>query len=527
MRTRLAVAAAAGLVVIAAGVAWLVARPSASQAPALTPADALAYASVRTSGGQVAALEDLLGRLPVEISDDGVVATVGGLLDDPLGEVGLTFDDDIAPWLGDEIGGFVLAPPDPQDPPDGAVLAATTDADASRAAARKILDAEGREARERTHREVTYTASTDGTFAYTVLDGFLVAGVEQAVRAAVDASHDGGLDTSERFTAARGRLGDDRLVSYHVDVSALFEAMEAAGELTRSELEDMAMFGLDEGAVTAGAISVGDDRITVGQASRLTEGDRSKELLEAVGSSRLAGSVPADSWLAFEVPAIGARLDAILQTVEGSGPPEMAELVEEGFREELGLDLRDDVLAWMGNLRLFVRGEAPLAAEGALVVDSDDEEATRRFVERVVELAEEDGAPTRPVERDGLEGASVQEAGMPAPVFILGGPRLILGYGQDATDEAIVPTEPLEQDPTYRAAAEALDGYAAGLFVDLEVALGFAENAMGLAGAPTETYETQVRPWLEPFSYLVAGTRRDGDTLLQRVVVGLREATDG
>lgn len=526
MRTRTVVLAVAAVVAVLAGVALVrvaLRSPAGGQAAGLAPADALVYVSAAASGGQVAALEDLLGRFPGIDVSDGLVEAAGRLLEEPLGEEGLSFEADIAPWLGGEFAGFAAAPADASAEPDGAILIATTDADASRAAADKALAAEGTSTEQRTHREVAYTSSTDGTSAYTVLDGFLVAGNEGGVQAAIDASSDGGLDTSERFESAQDGLPADRLALYYLDLPGLFEAMEAAGELTPSDLQGMSMLGLPEDAVAAGAVSVQADRITVEQASTLPEDSEFEAALSGIGTSRLAENVPADAWLAFEVTELGATLEGVLDTLDEGPFPGGAGFIEDAFRDEFGLDLREDVLGWMGNTRLFVTGTAPLAAGVALIVDSTDPEATARLVDVAVALAEQQGATPRPVERDGLRGASVQEFGMPAPVFLLGGERLILGYGEEATDEAIAPTETLQDSAAYQDAASSLDGYDTAVYIDVAAAVSFAENAMALGGVPTGFYEAEVRPWLEPFAYLAAGARRDGDTVLQRLVIGLQD----
>lgn len=529
MRFRVAVlSAVTGVVlVIAVGLALVMLRSPAGpgQAAQLAPPDALAYVSAAASGGQLAALEDLLGRFPRIDVSDGLEEAAGHLLDGRLGELGLSFEDDIAPWFGGEVAGFFAASEDPQAPSDGALLVATTDPEASLAAARKAFTASGYDGRDRTYREVAYTASEDGTGAYAVLEGYLVAGTEPGVRAAVDASRDGSLAASERFTTALSRLPSERLALYYADLPRLFETLEEAAEPSPSGMQGMSAFGLTEDAVIAAAVSVHDQQIILEQAADLPEDDQLGSAVSGIDSSRLVESVPADSWLAFEVPRLGETLTGFFGSLEQSLLAGVSDFLEEKVREELGLDLHEDVLGWMGNARLFVRGTAPLAAGGAVIVDSTDADATRRFVDRSIELAQQDGTRVRPVERGGLTGGSVQEFGMPAPVFLLGGDRLVMGYGEDATGEAISPSDTLADSPTFQAAGAALAGYGTALFIDVAAAVEFAENAMAIGGIPMDAYNSDVRPWLEPFDYLATGGRRDGSMVVQRLVIGLRDAT--
>ena len=93
---------------------------------------------------------------------------------------------------------------------------------------------------------------------------------------------------------------------------------------------------------------------------------------------------------------------------------------------ETGLDLEEDVLSWMGDAGLFVRGTNMQEVGGGLVVESSDPAKTSTLLETAQRMLVEGGLQPQPASEGDLEGFSMQAPGMPAPVYFLGGDRLVI-----------------------------------------------------------------------------------------------------
>ena len=114
------------------------------------------------------------------------------LLDAELRPLEINFEDDIEPWLGDQIG-FFLMPQQPGDQASAAALVATTDEDAAAETLEKIFAAqeESTEFEEREYEGVEYQAAVgpdvvEPPGAYGFVENFLVVGTEDALKASVE-----------------------------------------------------------------------------------------------------------------------------------------------------------------------------------------------------------------------------------------------------------------------------------------------------------------------------------------------------
>ena len=112
-----------------------------------------------------------------------------------------------------------------------------------------------------------------------------------------------------------------------------------------------------------------------------------------------AAELPADSWIAIAQPDLGQTIegyvDVVAETLGGR------DVIEEQLRSSTGLDLEEDVLSWMGDWSLFVRGTSVDELNGAVVVETSDEEASGRFIDGIARVLRrssgpgDDGRPAR------------------------------------------------------------------------------------------------------------------------------------
>ena len=467
----------------------------ASSATSLAPAGSLAYGEVdlEPSGDQQQAIEALAARFPGEGSAGERLRSLieEGLRDS---DAPISFEKDVEPWLGDTAAFFVRG----AQGQAGAALIATTDEDASRDALEKAFEGK---AREKSYEGVDYLAAGDG--AGGVVDGFLVVGTEAGFKQAVDTS-DGGsaLDGDERYEEATSDIAEDRLGLFYMNLPALLETVQRqpGAEAFRSfgdlfEEPVVATFDADRDGVTFEADAPGSLASTM---PFFGEG------------SDLVNELPADSWLAFAQPDLGKVLDyyveAFGQSVGGR------DAVAAQFQALTGLDLDRDLLGWMGDFGVFVRGTSMADLNGAVVIETTDPGASARLIGHLQQLAKGQpgsGTTVEPLSAPGGgKGFTLRDDEVPAPVHMFQrDDRVVVAYG-DAAEDALAPSDRLGDSPEFRDAAQSIDGYAVSFYLAMGPVLELADSAA--AGDPDWS---SARPYLEPLQALVGGTAGDNDEL--------------
>src|SRR5215216_3782589 len=328
---------------------------AASSASELAPAGVAIYgeATLKPEGDQKQAVESILAKFPG-----------GGQAGDKLKELiekslresdtGIAFKDDIEPWLGDEAAFFASGFDASCDFSANATLVATEDEDKAQDTLEK--SAEG-EITRKTYNDVDYLLDeADDTNAGAVFDGFLVIGNEAGVKAAIDARKgDAKLSDDERFRGARDDAAEDRLGLFYFNTPELTQTIQQAG----TPLPDSFKRFLEEPFVAT--LDADDDGV-------LFEATIPEELGKALtffgqGSDLLA-DMPADSWLALAQTDFGKLLDSYVDAFAGAAGGR--DVIEQQFRAATGLDLQQDLIDWMGDFSVFVRGTRLSELDGAL-----------------------------------------------------------------------------------------------------------------------------------------------------------------
>ena len=494
----------------------LVAGPPGSQdaALALVPADAALYATayLQPSLSQRRAVGGLLERFNVPREQ------VDGLLNQavqPLTQVGLEYERDIKPWLGDQVAAFIL-PTTAGAEPDGAALVASTDIAATRQAVDRAVAAGGVQRETRVHAGVEYQVDPGSGAAVGFVNSFLVAGTERGFTAAVDASRGPGLATRAEYRDTVATLPTDNLLSVWGNPAGLSGLTAVAEDAGAPPAMNLPAAGLAQQRPSALALRMEESALVFETATLL---DPNAPAGTQFADAGFLGQLPSGAIAALGIPALGEwgtrALDTFAAAPGGEGTP----AIEEGFTTQTGLSLRQDVLRWMGDTGLFVGGTAPGNLNGGLVVRSLDPEATRRAVTTLQTKAVELGMTTVPAQQGTLAGFTVQQ-GAPAPVTVLGGEQLVVGYGPGAAESAAAPAQRLADSAVYGSAVAALGGgWAPTMFIDVGAAVELGEAFAGQAGVLPPTYAADVKPRVSQVAALTAGTRRDGATTRQRFVV--------
>ena len=476
---------------------------AASSASELAPAGVAIYgeATLKPEGDQKQAVESILAKFPG-----------GGQAGDKLKELiekslresdtGIAFKDDIEPWLGDEAAFFASGFDASGDFSANATLVATEDEDKAQDTLEK--SAEG-EITRKTYNDVDYLLDeADDTNAGAVFDGFLVIGNEAGVKAAIDARKgDAKLSDDERFRGATDDAADDRLGLFYFNTPELTQTIQQAG----TPLPDSFKRFLEEPFVAT--LDADDDGV-------LFEATIPEELGKALtffgqGSDLLA-DMPADSWLALAQTDFGKLLDSYVDAFAGAAGGR--DVIEQQFRAATGLDLQQDLIDWMGDFSVFVRGTRLSELDGALIIETSDEMASARFIaalERLAKTQAQGELQIGPLSAPGGgHGFTVTSADLPKPIHVLQRDgRVVFAYGDAAAKDAVDTGDTLGDSQEFTSTRDSLGDYDVSFHVLMQPILELAESA----GADTDADYQEARPYLDAISALVGGTSGDGDDL--------------
>jgi hypothetical protein len=473
----------------------------------LAPARSLVYvqAKLHPGGDQAKAIDALVGKFPgAGPPGNRVERLVARAFE--RSDSKLSYERDVKPWLGEEAA-FFASGLSGGDVRAAAALVQTDDEQAAVDAVKKGSDQQGRELE---YEGKAYRRFDDDTVAG-AFDGFLVVGNEEGFKAAVDASKGDSLDGEDAFEDALDDAPDDSLATIFVNSPQLARSLPG-GQLGpfRRLLRD---------PYTA-SVTADDDGVQVD--SRLP-GSLSAAFGPFLGEGTdLLTDLPGDSWVAIGQPDLGKTLsgyiDLVAQSVGGR------EVIEQQLKASSGLDLQRDVLDWMGDFGLFVRGTTRSSLGGALVIESKDPATSARTLRRLGTLARREsatgGSQAGPLALPGGgTGFTVRNDELPQPIHVFQrGDRVVVAYGGAAAREAARPSSTLGDAPGFASAAKALGSdFAVSTFVAVGPILKLAENL----GAGSDPDFLRARPYIEPFGALVGGSRKDGDRLESRLRITL------
>lgn len=481
----------------------------------LVPPDAPLYAEavVRPEGDQMEAIESFADRVG-GISDPG--ATVAAALEDALagGRAEPSYAEDIEPWLGDHAAVFVRSFEDTEVPggADTATVLEVSDVDAAREAIQSAVDADPRRGESRSYHGVDYEySSRDGGLAVGVIDDrALVIGTHTAFKVAVDSSQGESLAASEEYTDRLDPLPDDPLATLFIEPDTAIEAAIASrdlapgeGRIVRSLLPDLISQPI------AATLTATPDSATI-DVSAMLDGD-----VRVTTESPLLDGLPGGSWFAMAVPEFGPTLERIVDRLTTSGLPG-ARGLEREIRTRTGLDLGSDVLDWLGDAAMFVRGTGVPGFAAGLIAQTSDPDAPRALLDAVRRIVDGDSGLSPPEGADYGFSIGVPSLGGGAEAGVID--DTLVGVIGTTAELALHPDETLGDDERFEEAISSLgDDVAPVLYLYLP---SFLEVARQGDDDGDPDYDA-LAPYLSAFESLVGGTRVDDGLLLSRGTVTL------
>lgn len=496
----LSVVAVAGAV---AGCASSSGSGGGSDPAALVPASAPLYA------------EAVLGGDSQEQADArAALAKILGTAD-PQGELVKVFDRanvnfarDVQPWLGDRVGAAALAF---GARGDKVAVAASRDDGAARSALGRLFP----NAATRSYRGADYRVDSRRGVASAVLDGFVVLGSENGLKAAIDASKGSSLAESSSLKDARAKVRRERSAFLYVDVAGfLREALGARGGGAAQLAPFVEPISLALPKTIAAALDAEPELLRLDSAAFGNGGGFSSG---TSGADALA-ALPGDAWLGLGVGDLGGTVNGFLDRVSAKGGIAgvgLQALLSQA-QQSLGLDVRRDLLGWMGDAGIYAAGSSKADRRAALVIASKDPSATRRAVRALEPLARRSGDVT-PLHAAGVDaGFAVRHGRGDEPVLVAAaGNRFVVALGRRALTEALSPGSRLGDAAAFKAAAAKLSsGVRPSFFLDVQ-------RLSGLAASKGD-HARELREYLDAFGAVIGGARRDGDTTRGEAVATLR-----
>jgi hypothetical protein len=483
---------------------------------ALVPANAPVYAeaTLRPDGKVGADLDAALKKI-LRTEDPG--ALIQKALSDSGKTDGVTYKDDIEPWLGDRAG-IAVTGIHGKDADFVAIVNSKDDGKAEDA----LKHAKG-DIVKRSYNGVDYRFDRKDNTAAGVFSHNVVVGTEPGFKAAVDASKGSSLAESNGLRGVRSKVAEERVGLLYLDVDGLLQAVsQSAG----SQPEVGALLQSLSAAVpkTIGAaLQAQPDAIKIDAVSLGTP----KSASSGASGADMVASLPGDSWLALGFGKSGQTLEGVLDGIGKAGGITGVGInaLLGQFQQQTGLDLRKDVLSWMGDAGVFVTGKGLPDLGGGLVVKTSDTSKTKKVIGVLRRLVgAQSGAKISDLHAQGVDdGFTVTTANGPRIDVALAGDKFIVAVGVggagSALQQAISPGQALGSASAFTDAASKLgDGLRPSFYLDFQQVVGLIGGFVG-----NNADFAKAKPYLDTFGAIVAGAKDEGDGVTRaRFVVTLR-----
>jgi hypothetical protein len=415
------------------------------------------------------------------------------------------FDRDVKPWLGQRAGIFFTRF---TDSPTGALILATTDVEKARRALSKNIrestDGGEPDVEKRRYHGISYEVGADDT-ATGIVRGFAVLANEAGFKQVVDTRPSRSLARSADYRQAKPVPPEpaDSLATAYVDLRRLLDALRQDSILSR---DDLAL--LDQVLETSNTRALG--------LGLVADADKVALDIETIASRPFpadqvapadVGSLPGDAWLAISIGDVGKALrDQLdqLETVAAFGGQDIERALK-AVRTAYGLDIRRDLLSWMGDVGLFIRGTSLGTLSGAVVIESTSRRRSAAAVPKLARFFRRVGGfSVDGVRLSGVDaGIAVTSRAFPLRILLASaGDRFIVAVTEAALREALNPSSTLADTGAFRIARQTLGhlGDAPSFFLNTPTLLSLVERL----GLGTDTTYLDVKPYLDVLGPIIA-----------------------
>jgi hypothetical protein len=492
------------------------------------------------------------------------------------GSPALTFNHDVAPWLGSHAAIFLGSPgassqasvgrllalvqqgllggsatasafPFGAKGVQGAIVLDTTDV----AKARSFLDSQAARAggHPATYRGVSYETAPGG-IAVGVVDRFAVIGSESGIRSVIDTTQGApSLARSLAYTELLASAPGGALGHVYANPGAYGPSRGAAA-------------GAQGGLPGLLSLLAGNHSVNISLVPSATSIALDADVLSAGGSApaggllsagpqgaQALGELPGESWLAVGLGNVGTTLSedvAGLHTLvsigsgftgSGTAGNSSGGLSINGLLGGILAPLqalsantaeaKRDFASWMGSAGMFASGSGLLELRGGIVIGSTDPARSRAAVAKLGAKLAKAGGSVQAVSIPGTEASvAARLTGLPVVLDIAAGrdssghAKFVIGLGEPSIAAALNPSSTLAGAASRAAAASSLgEGIQPSVSLDFPTLLGLLES-VGLSEDPSIA---PFVPYLRSLTTLAGGGKSVGAGVERfRLVVGLR-----
>ena len=521
---------------VAAGAGFLLTGSSGtSDVLAWTPADAVVYGEARLDlpGDQAAEVATLMQAFPGFDDQAAFPVKLSEALDQLVGKASdgaYSWKTDIEPWFGGQVGGSVSTLPSVPDPSSAraALLISVKDATTAKAWADGFVTRQGGTTSTEDYNGSTITTVTPPADVaaemlglkggYVIVGPVLALGDIDSLKAVIDTRGTAGLPTNAQFKEASGAVTGDHLAFGYLDyktfATTLSSSMpgDAGAALPTSLLDQLPAWAVQTVRAENSALVLD---VTVPHS----------ELSGTGTASALPGLVPSGTLVLADGHDFGAAIKRLRdQLGQDDSLKEGLKQVDDGLAILGGFD---SVTGWAGETGLAITKSEASFTGGIVSIPTDAAAAERLFnqlkgfiqlggAQAGLSVTEEqyNGATITVVDLSGLSGLAGQMAAgvtLPADLklsWAVTDKVVVLGYGTDFT-KAVLDTAAggpsLASDARFVDALSRVGPTRTGLvWVDISGARAALESLV--PADAKATYESDLKPYLDAFDYLIETT---------------------
>ena len=483
----------------------------------LVPASAPVYVEI-TARPEGSTRDDAEAAAKKLLKTDDPGAKAQQLFDQAFKDQGVSWKD-FEPWLGQRVGAFFTSF---ADKAQGAFIFTSTDDGKAKDTLGKLLrkDDNGKaQVSQRTYKDVSYDYDANDKDALGTVDGYAVFGSESGFKQAVDVSKGGQNITSNKdFTAGRDAVGaGDSLANAWTNPQTLLDAIGSNPQASQALPALRQVFAqLGRSAAASFLAKSNALRLNFAAIGAPESGSRSS-------GADVAAALPSDAWLAVGIADLGKGLRkgiGQLNNLGNLGGVDVGGMMSQ-FESQADINLKRDVLSWMGDGALYARGKSLADLGFVFTVTSTNADRSKVAPKRIAHALHQFGASVRPADIPGYDSAyALRFPPLPFAFYVAGsGERVSIGLNPKAMSDVAGPKNKLGDAPAFDSATNTLgDGIRPSVLIDFPTVVQLLEG-IGLGNNPD--YK-KAKPYLDAIGVISAGGTRDGDTSKARAAVELR-----
>jgi len=429
----------------------------------------------------------------------------------------ITYENDVKPWLGREVGMAVMnlaqTINDPSATPAVVVVAETNDQEASNNFINKVLTeaaAKDEPFTEEVYQDITLhlqkNQSTDELSVLTTFNNFVVFSSDEAlVKSMIDITQDSNqpsLVNNQHFQKITAELPPESALTFYMNFSTFIDAAleESAFQLPSEQVNDLESFEAIGMASTLQPDGIKIDFVISYDLENMSE--RMKASLEQPSSpNAILNDIPADALFVYSLN----NLNNVWQQAKAGfeSNPDFAEGLAD-LEQELGISIDEDVFSWMtGEFALVLIKVTPTndfipPLGGYVLIGTHDVDEASSHVQNLVDSF----GPGMPLEQQTIGDVEMN-------VFtdfnseVQGGygfynNYFLLSYLEDSIIAATSASQnPLTNSDNFKTIQNHLPGENYGyVYADVDLGRQLVEDQ--LSDFEREDYNKNVRPFLEP-----------------------------